>query len=297
MRRASRELPRECLENLYLTMVRPIIEYGGVLFDGSPAKYLSKLDGVQREAALVCTGGYKHTKTENLMNELGWDTLATRREKQKLCLMYKIQKNLAPPYLIEAVPPLVGEISAYNLRNAENISLPAGKKTGYINSYMPSSVRAWNCLDASIKGRQSIDSFKYYLKKARSRKKNNLYAKFNGAKAINHTRMRMGLSGLQAQRHDYNHVPIPRCNHCGARREDVMHYMLQCRVFENMRTTLLNKVMSLYRSRNIYWDMTRTIVKKELVQYLLRGDPRLNIRENVELFKLVQHFISTSKRF
>ena len=58
MRRACRDLPRECLENLYLTMVRPVIEYGGVLFDGSPDIHLKKLDGVQREAALVCTGAY-----------------------------------------------------------------------------------------------------------------------------------------------------------------------------------------------------------------------------------------------
>jgi hypothetical protein len=36
MRRVCRDLPRECLENLYSTMVRPILEYGGLLYDGSP---------------------------------------------------------------------------------------------------------------------------------------------------------------------------------------------------------------------------------------------------------------------
>jgi hypothetical protein len=53
MRRTCRELPRECMENLYLTMVRPILEYGGVLFDGCPKKYSDLLDKVHREAALV----------------------------------------------------------------------------------------------------------------------------------------------------------------------------------------------------------------------------------------------------
>jgi hypothetical protein len=109
--------------------------------------------------------------------------------------------------------------------------------------------------------------------------------------------MWMGLSGLQAQRHDYNHVPLPKCNHCGAHREDVMHYMLQCRVFTNTRIRLLNNVMDLYESKNIFWDMNRTLVKKELIQCLLVGDPRLNMQENVELFRMVQHFICTSKRF
>jgi hypothetical protein len=86
------------------------------------------------------------------MEELGWDTLNVCRENQKLCLMYKIQENLAPPYLSQACSPLVGEIREHNLRNAEHISLPPGKKTGYMNSYMPSSIRAWNKLDTDTKG-------------------------------------------------------------------------------------------------------------------------------------------------
>jgi hypothetical protein len=297
MRRASMDLPRECLENLYLTMVRPILEYGGILFDGSPDIHTKKLDRVQREAALVCTGAYKHTKTVNLMDELGWDTLSVRRVNQKHCLMYKIQKNLAPPYLIQACPPLVGEVSAYNLRNAENISLPSGKKTGYMNSFMQSSIRAWNKLDINTKGRGSLDSFKYHLKKSSCRKKNKLYKKLNGRKAINHARMRMGLSGLKGQRHAYNHVPLPTCDFCGARREDVMHYMLQCGAFTNMRTVFLEEIENLYRSKNITLDLTRTISKKELIHCLLRGDPKLSEKENIELFKIVQHFICSSKRF
>ena len=143
-----------------------------------------------------------------------------------------------------------------------------------MNSYMPSSIRAWNKVETNIKGRESLDSFKYHLKKSMGRKKNKLYSRFNGSKAINHTRMRLGLSGLQAQRHDYNHVPLPKCNQCGARKEDVMHYMLQCRVFATMRTSLLNDVIALYRSRNINWDLSRTIVQKELIRCLLSGDPR-----------------------
>jgi hypothetical protein len=297
MRRVSRDLPRASLERLYLTMVRPILEYGGVLFDGCPAKYLDKLDKVQREAALVCTGAYKHTKTENLMIELGWDALEVRRANQKLCLMYKIQQKVAPPYLIAACPPLVGEISNYLLRNAENISLPPGKKTGYSNSYMPSTIRMWNRLSPATKGRGSLNSFKFHLKKTTCRKKSKLYSKFNGAKAINHTRMRLGLSGLKSQRHDYKHVPLPTCDYCGARREDVMHFMFQCGVFNTKRVVLMNQIENLYRPRNMFLDLSRTLVKKQLINCLLRGDPNLNERENVELFEIVQRFICDSKRF
>jgi hypothetical protein len=297
MRRACRDLPRECLEKLYLTMVRPIIEYGGALFNGSPDIHTKPLDKVQREAGLVCTGAYKHTRNTKLMEELGWDSLEVRRESQRSTLMYKIQNNLAPPYLAELCPPLVGEVSRHNLRNAEHIAIPPGKKTSYVNSFMPSAIRLWNGLSRDIKQSNTVDSFKYKLKKAKGIKKNKLYPKFNGYKAINHTRMRLGLSGLKAQRYDYNHVTSPKCDYCGARKEDPMHFLLQCRVFSTMRTVLLNDVKTLYRMKNLTLDLSRTIVKKELVNNLLCGDSRLNERDNFELFTMVQQFISNSKRF
>jgi hypothetical protein len=278
-------------------MVRPIIEYGGALFDGSPDIHTKPLDKVQREAGLVCTGAYKHTKNAKLMDELGRDSLEVRRDSQRTTLMYKIQNDLAPSYLVDICPPLVGEVSEHNLRNAENIALPPGKATSYVNSFMPSAIRLWNGLNRDIKQSDTVDSFKYKLKKAKGAKKNKLYPKFNGSKAVNHTRMRLGLSGLKAQRYDYNHVTSPKCDFCGARKENPKHYFLQCRVFGTMRIILLNDVKNLYRTKNLNLDLSRTIVKKELVNYLLCGDTRLNERENKELFLLVQQFISSSKRF
>jgi hypothetical protein len=87
------------------------------------------------------------------------------------------------------VPPLVGANTVYNLRNAENIALPPGNKQGYTNSFFPSAVRLWNSLDRELKNKDSIDSFKYHLKKSKCLKKNNLYPKFSGSKAVNHTRL------------------------------------------------------------------------------------------------------------
>ena len=43
-------------------MIRPILEYGSIIYDGSPDIYLNRLENVQRQAALTCTGAYKHTK-------------------------------------------------------------------------------------------------------------------------------------------------------------------------------------------------------------------------------------------
>jgi hypothetical protein len=273
------------------------VEYGGMIFDGSPKYQTTHLDKVQREAALVCTGAYRHTKNTHLMEELGWDSLGTRRELQKVCAMYKIQNNLAPQYLENACPPLVGEINNYNLRNAENIVLPMGRRTEYFNSFFPSAIRSWNKLDRNIKNQDSLDSFKYHLKKAKCRKRNKLYSKLNGIRAVNHTRIRLGLSGLKAQRHSYNHVPRPTCDYCGARKEDALHFFLQCRAFTQMRALLLEDINALYRGKNIHRDLSRILVKKELIGCLLKGDKRLSEGENIEMFGVVQQYIYASKRF
>ena len=278
-------------------MIRPILEYGNILLDGSPLAHTDHLDKIQREAALVCTGAYKHTRNKNLMEELGWDSLDIRRKNQKLCLMYKIQNNLSPAYLIESCPPLVGANTAYNLRNAEDITLPPGNKKGYTSSFYPSTVRLWNKLEQNIKSRPSIDSFKYHLKKKRCLKKNKLYSYFSGVKAINQTRMRLGLSGLKDQRRSYNHVDNSTCDFCGARKEDAMHYLLQCPCFARPRVVLLDAVKEIYQTKNIQLDLSRTLVKKELVANLLKGDRRLNDMENASLFRVVQRFIGDSKRF
>ena len=297
MRRVCRDLPRSCLENLYTTMVRPILEYGNMLLDGSPLAHTTHLDKVQREAALVCTGAYKHTRNINLMEELGWDSLDVRRKNQKVCLMFKIQNDLVPTYLAESCPPLVGEATTYNLRNAADIALPPGNKQGYSSSFFPSTVRLWNSLDVGIKNKDTIDSFKYHLKKAKCLKKNKLYPKFSGVNAIQQTRLRLGLSGLKDHRHSYNHINNSTCDHCGARKEDAMHYLLQCPNFNRPRVVLLDAVRNLYLSKHIVFDLNRTIVKKELVSYMLKGDSRLSDQENTALFSLVQQFICVSKRF
>jgi RecA/RadA recombinase len=76
-----------------------------------------------------------------------------------------------------------------------------------------------------------------------------------------------------------------------------MHYFLQCRAFNNMRTTLLDEILALYNSKHIVLDLSRTIVKKEFVECLLRGDKRFSECENVKLFGIVQNYISSSMRF
>jgi UTP-glucose-1-phosphate uridylyltransferase len=76
-----------------------------------------------------------------------------------------------------------------------------------------------------------------------------------------------------------------------------MHYLLQCRVFAAMRTVLINRITDLYMTKNIALDLRRTLVQKELVNALLKGDARFDEGENTQLFTTVQDYILATKRF
>jgi hypothetical protein len=67
LRRICYEVPRNCLETLYKSMILPILEYGDIIFDGSSDLLMERLEKVQRHAALTCTGAYKHTKHTKLL--------------------------------------------------------------------------------------------------------------------------------------------------------------------------------------------------------------------------------------
>jgi hypothetical protein len=122
------------------------MEYAGVIFDGSADTHLKRLEDTQRQAALACTGAYKHTSHVRLLEELGWPTLSTRRKHHRLNLMFKIQNNLAPKYLTDLCPKLTSERTTYDLRTGMNITQPQTKTTTYQKSFFPQSIKDWNNL-------------------------------------------------------------------------------------------------------------------------------------------------------
>ena len=76
MKRLKYTLSRSTLKKLYITLIRPILEYGCVIFDACSMSDCKLLETVQYDAARICTGAMWNS----LLNELGWETLETRRK-------------------------------------------------------------------------------------------------------------------------------------------------------------------------------------------------------------------------
>ena len=104
MRKLKYQLDRLSLEIIYTSFIRPILEYGDILFGNCTQYEKDELDKVQSEAARIVTGGTKLVSINNLYKEIGWESLEHRRRKHKLVMFYKMVNHLTPTYLSELVP-------------------------------------------------------------------------------------------------------------------------------------------------------------------------------------------------
>jgi hypothetical protein len=75
--RQSHKMTRLQLEIIYLSMIRPILEYG--LFLKLFFSDANLIESVQRRAAVLSTGAIGRTETVRLFAETGWDSPEHKR--------------------------------------------------------------------------------------------------------------------------------------------------------------------------------------------------------------------------
>ena len=190
-----------------------------------------------------------------------------------------MQTNLTPDYLSSLVSDTVGNNTAYNLHNSQNLNTIHANSQLYYKSFLPSVTRDWNSLSDEIRNSPSFSSFKRHLN-------SNLLAppKYfcdgNRPGQIYHARLRMKCSALNQHLFSKNIVDSPLCV-CGSI-EDTQHFLFSCTRYANLRQELLNKTIPLCQpSLNVF----------------LNGDRELSDSTNKQIFLAVQEFLIKTKRF
>ena len=158
IRRLKFHLDRKSLQIIYISFIRPLLEYADVVWDNC-----KRLRKIQNEAAHIVTGAIKLASIQSLLSDTGWESLTSTRDRHKLALFYKMINSLAPEYLSSLVPPTVGNISQYYLRNETNLQTIPARSQQYYNSFLPSTTRIWNSLPDDTKNYASVESFKHKL--------------------------------------------------------------------------------------------------------------------------------------
>ena len=283
MRKLKFTLSRAALNQIFLSYIRPILEYASIVWDGCNQTDADSLDKMQNEAARIVTGLTRSVSLNNLYRECGWDSLRVRRERQKCCFMYKFANESLPSYITDLIPPTVGNISHYELRNRDHIETFQTRTSIFKKSCIPSSIRLWNNLDPSIRQSSSINSFKNSLiaDTAGLMVPKHYYFSLNRFVSVMHARIRNNCSDLNEDLFN-NHIRLDTTCTCQAISESASHYFFECRLYNAARIQLFHETRAFHPLN---------------IELLLFGDSALSYEQNCILFEAVQFYILRTKRF
>lgn len=123
---------RKYLVKIYISFIRPVLEYSDVVWDNCSEKDAKLLEDIQVEAARIITG--LSCCSSKLYDELGWDLLQTRRKIHKLILFFKIINGFSPKYLNELLEPYRPPVHTYNIRTSDaQFKIPQVRTTSYMD--------------------------------------------------------------------------------------------------------------------------------------------------------------------
>ena len=148
------------VKQLYLSLVRPHLEYACQLWDPYTQNDVNKLESVQKFALKLVShrwdAGY-----EELTRLVNVPMLSERRLHLKLVQVYKILHGLCdfPDDILQ-----IQLAHSSRLARAQTLHCPFARTNYYYNSFVPSSIRAWNSLEEDLVLTPSLQSFKLALK-------------------------------------------------------------------------------------------------------------------------------------
>ena len=278
------KLDRRPLEIIYMSFIRPCIEYADILFAGTYDSDLCKLDRLQVEAMRVVTGATARSNIALLFHDLNWESLQVRREVHCQLMMYKILHGLAPNYLQDLVPDRIVNQEHRHLRSQANdlIRVPFARTESYRRSFIPFGIRQWNSLSREVR---SLPSFEVFKRAIRPREESMSSFYYYGERwpNVHHARLRIGCSKLN--NHLFNNLHVIQSAECACGHEDEnpFHFFFACPMFDVQRAELLYEVAHI--SNNI------------CVNTLLYGDINLSINNNNMLFAAVHNYLTSTERF
>ena len=243
---------------------------------------------IQYNACLAITGAIRGTSTEKIYQELGLESLKSRRWFRKLCHFYKIFNDKSPSYLFNLIPNFN---RVQNTRLSYNIPTIKVKHDYFKNSFFPSAISELNKLDLNIRNSASLNAFKKKLLNYIRPCANSIFDIYNplGIKLL--TRLRLGLSPLHE--HKFRHCFQDTLNllcECAKDIESTMHFFLHCTNFLIPRQTLVQKIRNI--DNNILSQS-----ETQLTQTLLYGNQNYHPSINRLIINSTIEYIISTERF
>ena len=146
-----------------------VYAYASPVWDGCPKRDCVALERIQlavARAVLRCSR--RDVSNTETLRRIGWPTLAWRRRRQKLSVLWDLLQQRGPPKLCDKVPRTAAQRCDYSLRNSSSPAIPLCRTFHRQNSFLPASLALFNSLPASVTSCSSKSAFlsaldKYFL--------------------------------------------------------------------------------------------------------------------------------------
>lgn len=141
----------------YISIVRPLLEYGSAVWDPYLQKDIHSIEMVQRRAARWVKSDYQYNSSvTSMLNDLQWPSLQHRRYVTRLKLFYNIVNSSSalsiPNHFMNTTYPT-------RHHHPLHFEIPFARTDHYKFSYYPKSIRDWNNLPIDIIESQSLQLF------------------------------------------------------------------------------------------------------------------------------------------
>ena len=150
-------------EKLYLTLVRPHLDYAVAAWDPYTAKQVSSIERVQRQAARFVTSTYQtEASVTHLLNSLKWNSLQDRREAHRLSCFHKLLHGQLDIH-VDAQTYIKPKPDRSRRGHSSQFEIPLTRLDVYKNSFFPRTTRAWNNLESTLVSLTDSAKFKVAL--------------------------------------------------------------------------------------------------------------------------------------
>ena len=150
--------PPHIKAKLYITYVRPTLEYCSSVWDPHTDSDIKKIEAVQKRAARFVFNSYsRQIRVTPLLQSLGWFPLKERRARAKVTLLFKA--SMKPP-VVEISTNHLSKVQA-NIRTRQygNYFTPFVRTGTHIFSFFNSTIRLWNDMPTDAKSATSLSLF------------------------------------------------------------------------------------------------------------------------------------------
>ena len=163
LRRNFNQCPSKTKSALYLSLVRPILEYAVTVWAPYHRTDICQIEAIQRRAARFAMNCYdRHQSVTEMLRKLTWPTLESRRNHFKIIMMFKIVNDMIH---IQPDVPIIYTTGSNTRGHHLKMQQPATRIDVYLHSFFPSTVKLWNLLPSNLIDSPSLDSFKCNLAK------------------------------------------------------------------------------------------------------------------------------------